>query len=103
MSVAESTAPHDMEIFDGKEYEVPFAKVEGKEVNELALRLGGVLKLNRNDTDHVALIESLALGRMMTLTVTASVADKGQSVREGVDGTETVTYSVGLKIHEVMA
>ncbi len=93
----------DTELFDSKEYEVPFPKADGKEVTDLVLRLAGVLKLNRNDPEHVALIESLSLGRVVSLTVTAGVDSKGQSVKEDISGAEAVTYTVGLRVYEVVA
>lgn len=95
MSVAEN------ELFDGTEYEIPFAKADGKEVTALALNLSGSLRLNRNDPGHVALIESLTLGRIVQLSVMAGVSGKGQQVREGSDGNEVVTHTVSLKLHEV--
>jgi hypothetical protein len=92
----------EQELFEGKQYEIPFPKADGKEVTDLVVRLAGNLKLNRNDPEHVALIESLNLGRMVELRITAGVDSKGQSVKEDIDGTETVTYSVGLRLHEVV-
>jgi len=95
MSVAET------ELFDGAEYEVPFAKADGKEVTALALNLSGSLRLNRNDPEHVALIESLTLGRIVQLSVMAGVSGKGQQIREDNEGQELVTHTVSLKLHEV--
>src|SRR6266496_2236510 len=95
MSVAET------ELFDGTKYEVPFAKADGKEVTALALNLSGSLRLNRNDPDHVALIESLTLGRIVQLSVMAGVSGKGQQIREDNEVQELVTHTVSLKLHEV--
>lgn len=88
------------ELFDGSQYEIPFPKIDGKDVNELALSLGGHLKLDRHNEEHVHLIESLTLGRYVTFTVTASVASKGQTVKIGEDS-EIVTHQVGLKLHSI--
>jgi hypothetical protein len=92
----------EAELFDGREYEIPFPLADGKEVNELVLRLGGTLKLNRNDPEHVALVESLNLGRIVNLSVTAAVASKGASVKEDIGGVETVTHNVALQIHDLV-
>src|SRR5436190_21048492 len=94
MSVAET------ELFDSTEYAVPFPKADGKEVTALALNLSGSLRLNRNDPEQVALIESLTLGRVVQLSVTAGVSGKGQQIREDSDGSEIVTHTVSLKLHE---
>ncbi len=88
------------ELFDSSQYAIPFPKADGKEVDELALRLGGQLKLDRHNPEHVALIESLTLGKYVALNITASVDSKGQTVKVGED-TETVTYQVGLKLHTI--
>jgi hypothetical protein len=88
-------------LFNSDEYRVPFPKADGKEVNRLLVRLGGSIELNRNDPEHVALIESLELGRMQALTVTASVDGKGQSFRQDAMGEEIVTHTVALRIHDV--
>jgi hypothetical protein len=87
-------------LFEGQEYEVPFPQVDGKEVTDLVLRLGGSLMLNRNDPAHAALIESLTLGKYVTLEVSASVDGKGQNIRTD-DEKETVTHHVALKLHAV--
>lgn len=90
----------DTALFDGTTYEIPFPKIDGKNVDELALRLGGELKLDRNNEDHVHLIESLTLGRYVRLTVTATVNSKGQTVKTTEDS-ETVTHHVGLKLDSI--
>lgn len=90
----------DTALFDGKEYRVAFPRADGKEVTSLVLRLSGSLKLDRHDAEHAAFVESLELGRYVVLTVTASVDGKSHAVREGIDGTEVVTHSVALRIHE---
>lgn len=87
----------DNELFDPTPYQIPFPKIDGHEVNELALRLAGNLALNRNDPEHVALIESLTLGRHVRFIVTATVVSKGQTFKDD----EQVTHTVGLKLHMI--
>lgn len=89
-------------MFDTDQYKVPFPKVDDKEVTDLVLRLGGSLKLNRNDPEHAGLIESLTLGKYVTLTVTASVDGKFDSIRSDEDK-ELVTHTVALKLHTAEA
>jgi hypothetical protein len=100
--MSEVTIPEqDTELFNGEEYRVPFPQVDEKEVTNIALRLGGGLELNRHDPEHVALVESLSLGRMISLTVTASVDAKGQVLKQDAYGKEKLTHTVALRIHEV--
>lgn len=92
----------EAELFDTTKYQVPFQQADGHDVTDLVLRLAGTLKLNRNDPDHVALIDSLTLGRNVELRVFASVEGKAQSVRfQGDD--EIVTYTVGVRLHSAEA
>jgi hypothetical protein len=91
----------ETELFDGTEYVVPFPQADGHQVTDLALRIAGSLRFNRNDPDHATMIESLTLGRVVTLEVTASVDAKLQGIRHDADGNEIVTHTVGLKIHTV--
>jgi len=98
MSTTET--PTGTELFDGSQYEVPFPKVDNREVNELQLRLSGQLNLDRHNAEHVALVESLRLGRYVRFTVTANVAAKGQTIK-ATDEAEIVTHHVGLKLHGI--
>lgn len=83
---ATETPTQDSELFDGSEYKIPFPLQDGKEVTDLVLRLSGNLKLNRNDPEHVSLIESLTLGRVVSLNIIAGVGGKGVDVKEDADG-----------------
>jgi hypothetical protein len=94
------TIAPEAELFAGAEYAVPFPQVDGKEVTDLVLRLGGSLRLNRNDPKHAAMVEALTLGKYVTLEVSASVDGKGQNIRVD-DEKETVTHHVALKLHAV--
>lgn len=96
-------ATAETELFDSTEFKVDFPPVDGKEVTDLVLRFGGALKLNRNDPEHARMIESFTLGRFVTLTVSASVDSKGQSLRLDGDDNEVVTSAVGLKVQAVLA
>jgi hypothetical protein len=87
------------ELFDSTNYQIPFPKADGHEVTDLVLRIAGTLKLNRHDPNHVKLIEDLNLGRYTTLTVTASVDGKAQTIRHDTNDQEIVTHTVGLKLH----
>jgi len=89
------------ELFDSSEYRVPFPQADGHEVTDIVLRLGGTIRLNRNDPDHAALVESLTLGRHLDLAVSVSVDSKAQGIRFDSDDRELVTHLVGLKIHSV--
>jgi hypothetical protein len=100
-ATADEVARQDDGLFDGEAYRVPFPQADGKEVDELVLRLSGSLKLNRHHPDDVALIEGLRLGRHVTLLVSASVDGKSQSVKVDQEGQETVTHAVGLRMHSV--
>lgn len=91
----------DPGLFDSQEYEVPFPKADDKEVTDLVLRLAGTIKLNRNDSDHAALLESFRLGGVHALAVTVGVEGKSQTARENSVGTESVTHTVGLRILEI--
>ncbi len=84
-------------LFDTTDYQIPFPKIDNKEVSEIALRLTGNLKLDRNNPEHVSLIESLTLGRYVMLNITASVDSKGQTIKSD----DEVTYYVGLKLHSL--
>lgn len=86
------------DLFPGSDYEVPFPKVDGHNVTDLVLRLGGKLELNRNDPDHTAFIESLTLGRTVELRVVASVESKAQQLR-GSEESEQTVFVVGLRMH----
>lgn len=90
----------EAELFDGSEFKVDFPEVDGHEVTELVLRIGGTIKLNRNDPEHAEFVKSLELGRFPTAEVSMSVDSKHDVYRPGEDG-DTVTHVVGLKIHSV--
>jgi hypothetical protein len=91
----------EAELFNGSEYAVPFPAVDEKEVADLVVRIGGSIRLNRNDPEHAAFVESLTLGRHVELAVLASVDGKGQSIRFDSDDNESVTYVVALKAHSL--
>ena len=88
-------------LFVASQYDIPFPKADGKEVDRIIIGLSGNLELDRNNPDHTQLVESLTLGRYLQLNVTASVDAKAQAVKATEDGTETVSHTVRLKLHSV--
>lgn len=94
--------PATGELFDGTAYTVAFPKVDGHDVDDLVLRIGGSIKLNRNDADHAAFIDSLKLGGYATLQVFAAVIGKNDSYRPAENGhPQTVVHNVTLRIETV--
>lgn len=92
----------EIPIFDTEQYKVPFPKADGKEVTDLVIRLGGSLNLNRNDPKWAEFVESLTLGKHVTLEVSASVEAKGDTYRfSEKDETEQVVHSVSLRLQSV--
>lgn len=88
-------------LFDTTDYEVPFPEVDGHRVDELGLAISGNLKLNRNNPDHTTFIESLTLGKRVTLNAYAIVASKRQGYRTHPDDTEQTDWIVALKIESL--
>lgn len=88
--------PQDEAIFDSSEYEVPFTRPEAPDPHHVLLKLGGSLKLNRNDPHHMAMVERLELGKAIRLDVTATTTNAGDHYRIDDQGTVTVTYVIRL-------
>lgn len=96
------TATADSQLFDSKQFKVPFPEVDGLEVNDLAIVFSGRLVLNRNDPEHAKLMESLTLGRKVSLSVFGNVASKQDVVKYDQDAAEHVTHQVTIRIDDVV-
>lgn len=94
---------HESALFDGGEYEIPFAKIDNHEVTDFVLGFAGNLRLSRNNPEHVALMEQLELGRFLTVSAEVSVDGKMQTFRRDAAENELVTYGIRLRVHSMEA
>lgn len=91
----------DDSIFDASSYELPIPKLDGHKADKLTVQFSGSVELDRTSEDDLAIIESLTLGKSVTLTATAVVTKKGFTLSAGKeDGPETTGYGVALKVTE---
>ncbi len=97
----QGTTMTEQELFDSKEYEVPFPQADGREVDQLVVRVSGRLVLNRNDPEQAAMIEGFTLGRYVTLTVLASVDGKHNGLSVNSGGVEVVSHTVTLGVQSL--
>lgn len=88
------------QAFDAAAYELPIPRLDGHKADKLTLAFSGSIELDRTSEDDLELIESMRLGRDVTLQVTATVARKGFTLSAGKDDApEQTGYGVGLKVH----
>lgn len=89
-------------MFNTDEYQIPFPQIDGRDVADLAIRIGGNIKLNRNDPEHAAFMESLILGRHLQLTFVVSVDGKHHNIK-GDSEDETIAHVVILRVHGLVS
>lgn len=92
-------------LFDRSQYEredLRLAKVDGNQVDRIALKFSGTVFLDRSEPADVALYRKLALGRDVTLQVEGrcnATAAKGATDREG--DLDVIVGEKGVKVHTV--
>ena len=76
-------------LFDRDAYQDPklrIPKIDGQEVDKIALAFSGRILLDRKSPDDVALIRKMALGRDATLRVEAKVSGKKHAFTTDKEG-----------------
>lgn len=93
------------ELFDRSQYEredLKLDKVDGNQVDRIALKFSGTVFLDRSDPADIALYRRLALGRDVTLQVEGrcnATGAKGATDREG--DLDVIIGEKGVKVHTV--
>ena len=97
--------PDGKKLFNDSDYEredLAIAKVDGNQIDRIALKFTGEVYLDRSSPEDVALFNRLKLGHDVTLQVEAkcsSVAAQGATDREG--DLDVVVGRRGVKVHTV--
>lgn len=99
MTIAPTT---EEPIFDASGYDLPIPRLDGHKADRMAITFSGGVDLDRTSQEDLDLVDSLTLGKGVTLTVTAIVTKKGFSLSPGKDDEpERTGYGVGLKVQSL--
>ena len=82
-------------------YHLAIPTTDGKKADKLQVRFVGVVPLDRTDTEHLAFLEALALGKEVRLIVRGGVSGKGWSHRPNEDGPALVGFHAAVRIYDV--
>lgn len=97
----------DPELFNSAEYRVPYPTIDGHEITNISISIGGTVNLDRNNPDHAHYAAALTLGRRLLLTdqdgnqYYAYVAQKPAAYTIDADGTDQVKQTIRLTIETV--
>ena len=89
-------------IFDASSYELPIPRLDGHKADNLTVSFSGGVSLDRTSEEDLELVDSLTLGKQVTLSVTAVVTKKGFTLNPGRDeNPETTGWGVGLRVQSL--
>lgn len=97
-------AENEGELFDKTVYDGPLAlpRVDGEDVDRIALRFSGTVFLDRSDEADVALIKSMQLGKELTLMVEGVCAKYiGGFTTDREGDLDVILLSRAVKVHSV--
>lgn len=99
MSVMQQTTEA---AFDASVYDLPIPTEDGHKADKLVVSFSGSVELDRTSADDLDLVESLRLGREVTMRVSGPVTRKGFGLSGGKDDApETTTYGVSVKVQSL--
>lgn len=95
------TEPQE-QAFDAAVYDLPIPAQDGHKADKLVISFSGSVELDRTNADDLDLVESLRLGREVTMRVSGPVTRKGFGLSGGKDDApETTTYGVSVKVQSL--
>jgi hypothetical protein len=102
---APAVDPDGKKLFNDADYEredLAISKVDGNQIDRIAIKFAGEVFLDRSDPEDVALFNRMKLGQDVTLQVEAKcsgVAARGATDREG--DLDVVVGQRSVKVHTV--
>jgi len=94
-----AVATDEEAIFDASSYDLPIPRLDGHKADRLSVAFSGGVDLDRTSEEDLELVDTLTLGKEISLTVTAIVTKKGFTLNPGKDeNPETTGWGVGLKV-----
>jgi hypothetical protein len=97
--------PEDGALFDRSQYDredLAIAKIDGEQIDRIAVKFAGTVFLDRSDPNDVALYNQLKLGRDVTLNIEgkcSGTAAKGATDRDG--DLDVIVGERSVKVHTV--
>jgi hypothetical protein len=73
--------------------------LDGHRADTLKLAFAGGVDIDKMDDDQLSWFNDLRFGQELELTVTATVAKTGWTLKTNADGDETVAHTLGLAVH----